>query len=166
MIFTAQRKLKGFTLIELLIVIAILGILAAAVLIAINPTKRQNQAKDANIKSDIGSIALAMQSYYTNPGNGQYPTEAQGLAILVTNQDLKSLPTPPTGAGAAYVYRAVTTAGAACTNLSAATNCAEVSIKAPMFDPLVAANDWCWKSINGRAVELLPATCNTPETNP
>jgi len=45
MIKSARKKfLGGFTLIELLIVIAILGILAAAVLVAINPAKRTRQA--------------------------------------------------------------------------------------------------------------------------
>ena len=57
MVIPARKKLfRGFTLIELLIVIAILGILAAAVLVAVNPKKRQDQAKDANIKADVGSI--------------------------------------------------------------------------------------------------------------
>lgn len=157
MIFTAQRKLKGFTLIELLIVIAILGILAAAVLIAINPTKRQNQAKDSNIKSDIGSIATALQAYYTAPGAGQYPTLAQGLNQLVVNQDLNSIPTPPTGAGAAYTY-AVAPLG--CDN-TAGNACTAATISAPMFDTSggAAGDLWCWRSATGKASELAPAAC-------
>src|SRR3990167_5876395 len=100
MIFSARKKLfRGFTLIELLIVIAILGILAAAVLVAVNPAKRQNQAKDANIKADIGSIATALQAYFTSPGAGTYPVNT---ATLVTNQDLKILPKHP--AGTDYTY--------------------------------------------------------------
>lgn len=64
---------RGFTLIELLVVIAITGILAGAILVAINPAKRQKQARDAIRKQDINSIANALVSYYTLGGN--YPGE-------------------------------------------------------------------------------------------
>lgn len=66
-------KAKGFTLIELLIVIAILGILAAAVLVAINPAKRLRQARDAKRKQDINAITNALIGYNTLTGN--YPSE-------------------------------------------------------------------------------------------
>lgn len=48
---------KGFTLIELLIVIAIIGILAAGITIAINPAQKINAAKNARVKSDLAQIA-------------------------------------------------------------------------------------------------------------
>jgi len=64
---------KGFTLIELLIVIAIVGILAAAILVAINPGKRMAQARDAQRKNDISAIANALIGYYALIGN--YPGE-------------------------------------------------------------------------------------------
>ena len=63
----------GFTLIELLIVIAILGILAAAVLVAINPGKRTAQARDAQRKNDISAIANASIGYLVLAGS--YPQE-------------------------------------------------------------------------------------------
>jgi len=69
---SAQLR-SAFTLIELLIVIAILGILAAAVLVAINPGKRTAQARDAQRKSAIGSIANALIGYYTL--SGKFPDE-------------------------------------------------------------------------------------------
>ena len=50
---------KGFTLIELLIVIAILGILAAAIIVAINPGKRLTQSKIA------GAFRFAKQIDYS-----------------------------------------------------------------------------------------------------
>ncbi|KKR86839.1 MAG: hypothetical protein UU34_C0009G0007 [Candidatus Curtissbacteria bacterium GW2011_GWA1_41_11] len=58
----------GFTLIELLIVIAILGILAAAVIVAINPGKRAAQARDAKRKQDINAIANALIGNYAIVG--------------------------------------------------------------------------------------------------
>lgn len=55
----------AFTLIELLVTIAIIGVLAAAVLVAINPGKRMAQARDAQRKQDISVIANALAGYYT-----------------------------------------------------------------------------------------------------
>jgi len=70
-----QQKKLGFTLIELLIVIAILGILAAAVMVAINPRKRLAQSRDAQRKSQVNGIANALVSFYTI--RGYYPGERQ-----------------------------------------------------------------------------------------
>src|SRR3989338_7046373 len=105
---SAQKKLRGFTLIELLIVIAILGILAAAVLVAINPGKRTRQAQDAKRKNDIGALATEVQGYYTSPGKGFYPTT---LTVLVTDGYLKQMPQDPT-ATSSYGYDYGTTEAA------------------------------------------------------
>ena len=109
MIKSAQKKkLFGFTLIELLIVIAILGILAAAVLVAINPQKRTRQARDAGRKNDIGSLATELQAYYTTPGEGKYPINDGcgsngGLTTLTVSGGLKQIPADPQ-TGRAYCY--------------------------------------------------------------
>mgnify|MGYP001588611184 CR=1 FL=1 len=144
---------RGFTLIELLIVIAILGILAAAVLVAVNPAKRQNQAKDANIKADIASIATALQAYYTSPGAGTYPVDT---ATLVTNQDLKQLPAHPNGS--AYTY--VKTPGA-CLG-TAASPCTDVALSGSLYDPVTAGNLWCFRSSAGKASEVAAIACTAP----
>lgn len=67
-------KRKAFTLIELLIIIAILGILAAAVLVAINPGKRMGQARDAQRKTDLAQIRNALEAYSVT--HGSYPNPA------------------------------------------------------------------------------------------
>lgn len=153
---TARKKNdRGFTLIELLIVIAILGILAAAVLVAVNPAKRQNQAKDANTKADIGSIATALQAYYTS-NSGTYPSAAQGLAQLATSQDLKAVPTTPQGG--AYTY-AVTPGACAGTALSP---CTDAAVSNALLDPAVAGNVWCFRSSTGKASETTVAACTAP----
>lgn len=64
-------NVHGFTLIELLIVIAVLGILAVAVLSAINPIEQIDRSKDTGSRSDAEQLISAIDRYYT--GNGYYP---------------------------------------------------------------------------------------------
>ena len=59
---------KGFTLIELLIVIAILGLIAVAVLSAINPLEQFRKANDARRKADSAELLNAYERYYTTYG--------------------------------------------------------------------------------------------------
>jgi len=59
---------KGFTLIELLIVIAVLGILAVAVLSAINPIEMINRSKDTGSRSDSEQFLGAVDRYYASRG--------------------------------------------------------------------------------------------------
>jgi type II secretion system protein G len=60
---------KGFTLIELLVVIAIVGILSGFVVVSMSSAI--NAAKDAKIKSDIGTLSKALLVYAAN--NSTYP---------------------------------------------------------------------------------------------
>jgi len=144
MIFSARKKLfRGFTLIELLIVIAILGILAAAVLVAVNPAKRQRQARDSARKNDIGQLATALQAYYTTPGQGLYPT---AMNVLTTSGDLKQVPTDPTSGAYSYTYDG---------------NTSEAWVWDDLEDPTAATGVWCWTSTSGRAAEEADAAACT-----
>lgn len=58
---TTQKK--GFTLIELLIVIGIIGILAAAVIVVLNPAELLAQARDGTRLSDVDSVNSAINLY-------------------------------------------------------------------------------------------------------
>ena len=149
---SAQKKLKGFTLIELLIVIAILGILAAAVLVAINPGKRTRQAQEAKRKNDIGALATEIQAYYTTPGAGCYPATLQ---VLVDDGYLKQMPTDPVPANPAYSY----TLGTVGTCTSGAP---EAALYATLTEPLTAGNVWCYQTTDGKAEEQTALTCTAP----
>ena len=64
-------KDQGFTLIELLVVIIIIGILAAiAIPVFLN---QRRKAVDASLKSDLKSVALAMETYFAD--KQAYPEE-------------------------------------------------------------------------------------------
>lgn len=73
----------GFTMIELLIVIAILGILAVAVLSAINPIEQINRGRDTGSQSDSEQLLSAIDRY--NAFQGYYPWQ-EDANDLVTEQ--------------------------------------------------------------------------------
>lgn len=62
---------KGFTLIELLVVISLIGVLAVAVLSAINPIEQLNKGRDAGRRADSAQIINAIDRYYAS--NEEFP---------------------------------------------------------------------------------------------
>jgi len=57
-----MKKIRGFTLVELLVVMAIIGVLAAIVMV--NLTESQKKSRDAKRKADLNTILTAMMLYY------------------------------------------------------------------------------------------------------
>ena len=86
-----KKNFKGFTLIELLIVMAILGVLAVVVLIAINPVQQLARTRDAGRKSGVTQIGHAVEAYYT-ARSGQHPVAANWLSDLSTSGELSTMP--------------------------------------------------------------------------
>jgi prepilin-type N-terminal cleavage/methylation domain-containing protein len=90
---------SGFTLIELLIVIAILGVLATVVLIAINPLQNLAKARDSGRQSTVGQLGHALEAYATS-NNGNYIPEsanwisggAAGTVNLVNAGEISTVP--------------------------------------------------------------------------
>ncbi len=58
-----MKNKQGFTLIELLIVIGIIAILAAAIIIAVNPGEQLQKAREASVKSQMQAIATGVFSH-------------------------------------------------------------------------------------------------------
>lgn len=63
----AQRPIltrnAGFTLIELLVVIVLIAVLAVAIILAINPNKYFERARNSKRRQDIDAIAKAVYAY-------------------------------------------------------------------------------------------------------
>jgi len=68
-----SKKGRGFTLIELLVVIGIIGILAAIVIIAINPGRQFSQARNAQRWNDVNAMLNSIHQYAVD-NNGVIPT--------------------------------------------------------------------------------------------
>lgn len=72
---------KGFTLIEILVVIGLIAILAAIVLIAINPGRQFAQARNTQRTSDVSAISNAIGQYIADH-KGIATTTALGVPII------------------------------------------------------------------------------------
>lgn len=73
---------KGFTLIELLIVIAILGILAAGLLLAIDPAEKLRQGQDTRAINDVSQTASKIEQYAIQSADGVYPAEGAVWGVV------------------------------------------------------------------------------------
>lgn len=90
---------SGFTLIELLIVVGILGVLASAILVALNPLEQFARGRDAGRLTAIDQLGGTIQSYATSQ-NSSFPTQgATWMTALQTSSEIKSLPSNPSVPG-------------------------------------------------------------------
>lgn len=80
------RSQRGFTMIELLIVISILGILAVAVLSAINPIEQINRGRDTGSRSDAEQLLSATERF--NAFQGYYPWQEDANDVAGIPQDI------------------------------------------------------------------------------
>ena len=87
-------RFKGFTLVELLIVIAIIGVLAVVVLVAINPVEQLAKTRDSGRISTVTQVGHAIQAYYTSHATqtNAYPTEANWSLNLTQSGEISTFP--------------------------------------------------------------------------
>jgi len=139
-----MKSQKGFTLIELLVVIGVIAILAAIVLVAVNPGRQFAQARDTQRRSDLYSITNAIY---------QYAAEHEGVLPDTDGDDTTSdFPTTPQCIGS----------GGACFDLGNAGNAAGTEPIVPTYiaeipvDPQNGTNAdtgyMVYKDTNGRIV--------------
>ncbi|PSO44507.1 MAG: hypothetical protein BRC23_00940 [Parcubacteria group bacterium SW_4_49_11] len=72
MIFFKQKS-RAFTLLEILLVVAAIGILAAIVIVAINPQRQLGEVRDAERQSEVGTLKDGIEQYSLDK-NGEYPS--------------------------------------------------------------------------------------------
>ncbi len=68
---------KAFTLLEILLVIAAIGILAAIVIVAINPQRQLAQVRNSERQSDTNTLQKAITQYLIDEGS--FPPAIQTL---------------------------------------------------------------------------------------
>ncbi len=114
--FMKKHGLQGFTLIELLIVIALIAVLAGAVIIALNPARQFQLARNSERWSHVSAIVGAVTSNITeNRGvwtctGVTLPTAASttisnsgvDLAGCLVPSQMATLPIDPNASGAHY----------------------------------------------------------------
>lgn len=85
---------------ELLVVIAVIGVLAGIVLLAVNPGEQLSRGRDTSRVSAVTQLGRTLQAFYT--ANSNFPTEGTDwVTQLITAGDVKAAPTNPDYAGAA-----------------------------------------------------------------
>lgn len=153
-----MNKSKGFTLIELLVVIGVIAILAAIVLVAVNPGRQFSSARDTQRRSDLYSITNAVY---------QFAAEHDGNLPDTDGDDTTSnFPTSATCIGTDTV--------GGCFNLAVATDEAGTETVVPTYiadmpmDPVsgTAANTQytIYEDANGRIVASATGELTDPIT--
>lgn len=102
---------------------AILGVLAVVVLVAINPVQQLARTRDAGRKSGVTQLGHAIEAYYTARGGTHPAGSATWISVLTASGEIGTLPSAIAGAVSGYT---------AC-----ATN---------------VQNNWCYSTAGGNAV--------------
>ena len=91
---------KGFTLIEIMVVLIIIAIMASFIVPSV--INRPDEARITKVKNDIMVLEGALDLFRLD--NGRYPSNTEGLNVLISNEKsyLKRLPLDPWGSSYQY----------------------------------------------------------------
>lgn len=92
----------GFTLVELLIVIALIGVLAAALVATLNPIEQINKARDSRFKNDAAELLAAIERYYATQLYYPWEDEVWGTGLGAEGTVALGLTSLMPGAGVCY----------------------------------------------------------------
>lgn len=138
-----QNKKGGFTLIEVLLVVAIIAILAAVVILAINPSRQIGETNNAQRRLDVNTILSAVYQYSLN-NSGALPDD---------------IPTDTCGDSATEICSTGTASCSSWVDLSVLTDDEEYLIEIPE-DPTDASTNrtgyYIAKNINDRVTVCAP----------
>jgi len=84
----AYLRRQGFTLIELLVVITLIGVLAVAVLSALNPIEQINKGRDAAKRADSSQLLNALDRYFASNEKFPWNNYTGSTANYTTSVDL------------------------------------------------------------------------------
>ena len=77
---------KGFTLVEMLVVMVMIALLAALVAPRLFP--KLGKGKQSAARAQIELLGQALDHFRLD--TGRYPTTQEGLAVLITNQNIEN----------------------------------------------------------------------------
>jgi prepilin-type N-terminal cleavage/methylation domain-containing protein len=125
-------KKRGFTLIELIIVIAIIGLLAVIVLVALNTAKAKS--RDASRKTTVHQIESALELYYADnasypPSDFNAPESVGNLSTYIVPKYIPSISYDDTNVSGGVYYRPASPV----TNTYLIYESTEQLLKAPNF---------------------------------
>ncbi len=132
---------RGFTLIELLIVLALIAILAAVLIVVINPTKIFRNARDTQRTGDLRNLDTALTAYITE--NAQ--TGSIYLGSTSSNANC-------VGGGSARIFSSVTGISGTATSADGVTSMTAVGSTS------TAINGTGWLPVDFSKVTVLQLT--------
>ncbi len=78
-----MKENRGFTLVEIVIVLAIIGVLGAAIISAINPFEIQANGRDNIRVTELNNIAQALELFFAENKSYPQPLNAGGNAFRI-----------------------------------------------------------------------------------